>query len=50
MVIIVEQQSTNKAAEPFEVRAYMTSARRKVWISMMMELCQRELDGKRNAG
>ena len=46
MAIAITVMKPGKAARSFEVCAEMTSACGEVGISVMMELCQRVLDGK----
>ena len=47
MAIAIKVMKPGKAAEPSEACAEMISASREVGVSLMVELCQRMLDGKR---
>ena len=46
MVIAIKMMKPEKAAGPSEVCAEMISASEEVGVSVMVELCQRMLDGK----
>ena len=46
MAVAIKVMKPGKAAGPSEVCAEMISASGEVGIGVMMELCQRELDGK----
>ena len=49
MAIAIKVMKPGKAAGPSEVCAEMISASGEVGVSVMMELCQHVLDGKRMA-
>ena len=46
MAIAIKVMKPGKAARPSEVRAEMISASGEIGVSVMVELCQRVLDGK----
>ena len=46
MAIAINVMKPGKAAKPSEICAEIISASGKVWINVMVELCQRVLDGR----